>query len=54
MSCARDLILAEVRRATAIALPNWLEPSIEERVTMYEKPELTKHEDLSQVTFSSH
>ena len=25
-----------------------------EEQTMYEKPELTKHEDLTQVTFSSH
>lgn len=28
--------------------------SILRRITMYETPELTKHEELTQITFSSH
>lgn len=30
------------------------QPRHQEECTMYEKPEITKHDDLSQVTFSMH
>ena len=40
------------RRATS--LPLLAVTSQEEELHMYEKPELTKHEDLTQITFSSH
>ncbi len=45
-------VVATGRRATLLYVQK-APPSIR-RLYMYEKPEITKHDDLSQITFSSH
>jgi hypothetical protein len=44
------------QRETHYATPAQPAPplTLSRRTAMYQKPELTKHEDLRQVTFSSH
>lgn len=45
-------VFVKGRRATSICTTVHVHQF--RRIAMYETPEITKHEDLSQITFSSH